>query len=110
MKPIGHRSRFAMLLLALAAGTTRADEVPTVGSVTKNNGLQENGRFIVKTPNILRIEPSPAIAPDAQKAIAHYDRVIDLPEASPLLRAEAMRRAAYLRVRQIVGRVVRIFA
>ncbi|WP_051361764.1 tetratricopeptide repeat protein [Solimonas soli] len=92
-------SRWAMVLLAMTAGAARADDVPTVGSVTKNNGLTENGRFIVKTPNILRIEPSQAVKPDPRQAIAHYDRIIALRDADPAMRAEAMRRAAYLRVK-----------
>jgi len=94
-------SRLLMVVLTMLAGAARADEPPTVGSVTKNNGLTESGRFIVKTPNILRIEPSQPIKPDPLQAIAHYDRVIALRDADPSIRAEAMRRAAYLRVKWV---------
>lgn len=91
--------RPALLLLALCcAASVRAEDVPTVGSVTKNNGLEKNGRFIVKTPDILRVEPSAPVAPDPRRAIAHYDRVIAIEAAAPEVRAEAMRRAAYLRI------------
>ncbi|WP_051277807.1 tetratricopeptide repeat protein [Solimonas flava] len=93
--------RIGLALLCLTAALpARADEPPTVGSVTRNNGLQENGRFIVRTPGILRVETSAPVAPDAVRAIAHYDRLIALDGVDPALRAEAMRRAAYLRVRR----------
>ncbi|HET8882729.1 MAG TPA: tetratricopeptide repeat protein [Solimonas sp.] len=95
-------SRRPTLLVALAlfsAMAARADDVPTVGSVTQNNGLRENGYLIVRTPDILRVEISPPVTPDLARAIRHYDRVIALDGADPQIRAEAMRRAAYLRIR-----------
>ncbi len=86
-------------LLALAAAHA-ADVAPTVGSVTENNGKLRNGRLIVKTPSILRVQSSGAVDTDPRVAIASYDRVIEL-SADPQMRAEAMRRAAYLRIAQV---------
>ena len=86
------------LLFVSAAALAAADPSPTVGSVTKNNGRKENGRLIVRTPSILRVQASSPLAADIREAIVHYDRVLELP-AAPQVRAEAMRRAAYLRLR-----------
>ncbi|NGY03416.1 tetratricopeptide repeat protein [Solimonas terrae] len=94
--------RFAvalLLALSMALPLAHADDVPTVGSVTRNNGMQKNGYLIVKTPDILRVEISPPVTPDLQRAIRHYDQVIALDAADPQIRAEAMRRAAYLRIK-----------
>lgn len=90
---------FVASLMLVTAPLVFADDVPTVGSVTQNNGLLKNGYLIVKTPDILRVERSAPVPPDPQRAIAHYDRVIALDGADPQIRAEAMRRAAYLRVK-----------
>lgn len=94
------RHPFTVLALALSmmASAVRADDVPTVGSVTQNNGLRKNHLLIVKTPDIVRVESSPPVEPDLRRAIRHYDQVIMLEDADPQLRAEAMRRAAYLRI------------
>ena len=78
-----------------------AEEPATVGSVAEDNGLQKNGWAIVKTPSILRVEPSDPVAPDLNQAIEHYERIIALPAVDTARRAEAMRRAAYLRLQRV---------
>ncbi|SEQ12343.1 Tetratricopeptide repeat-containing protein [Solimonas aquatica] len=88
-----------LLPVILSAGQARgAEPQSTVGSVTQNNGLSRNGHLIVMTPSILRATPSAPQQAELQRAIAEYDALIELPEAPPALRAEALRRAAYLRV------------
>lgn len=93
-------SRILALCLLLVAGSlAAADPAPTVGSVTQSNNREKNGRLIVRTPSILRVSKGGAPLPaDARAAIRHYDRVIEL-SAAPEVRAEALRRAAYLRLR-----------
>lgn len=86
-----------MLAPAFAYG---AEEPATVGSVAEDNGLQKNGWAIVKTPSILRVEPSDPVAPDLNQAIEHYERIVALPAVDTARRAEAMRRAAYLRLQR----------
>ncbi len=89
---------YALLLAASLA--TAADAPPTVGSVTQNNGRSSDGWFAIKTPSILRVTPSDRVAADSRIALAEYDRLVDL-AADPQVRAEALRRAAYLRVRRV---------
>lgn len=91
----------ALLALPIAAAQAASrDEPSTVGSVAGDNGLQKNGWAIVKTPSILRLEMSDEVPPDIAVAIAHYDRILQLPVNDSAVRAEAMRRAAYLRVQR----------
>jgi TolA-binding protein len=103
------RPRLSPLLIALlalpmtAAIAARSDESGTVGSVAEDNGMQKNGWAIVKTPSILRIETSDEVPTDTATAIEHYDRILALPNVDPVLRAEAMRRTAYLRVQRADG-------
>jgi len=92
------RARLLLGCLLLPAAAWAVDEVPTVGSVTENNGLQSNGWVIVKTPSILRVERSQTVLADPRRAIEEYDRLAEL-EAAPELRAEALRRSADLRLR-----------
>lgn len=89
----------ALLAASIALPIAAAEPMPTVGSVTQSNNREKNGRLIVRTPSILRVSKAglPERA-DALQAIAHYEQVIALP-AAPEVRAEAMRRAAYLRLR-----------
>lgn len=84
--------------LLVATSVAAADPVPTVGTVTQSNNRKKDGHLIVRTPSILRVKASSALSADVNAAIANYDRVIELP-ATPEVRAEAMRRAAYLRLR-----------
>lgn len=86
--------------LLVFAAAHAADVAPTVGSVTENNGKLKNGMLVVKTPSILRVQSSGAVGTDSRAAIASYDRVIEL-SADPQMRAEAMRRAAYLRIAMV---------
>lgn len=92
----------AALLLALGAArpVLAVDEQSTVGSVARDNGLTEDGWFRIKTPSILRLEMSLEAPADIDTALTHYDRIVELPLTDPVLRAEAMRRAAYLRVQR----------
>lgn len=98
-----------MLLAALSlniAGSALAapsDESGTVGSVAEDNGLKKDGWMRVKTTSILRIELSDEVPASIQTAIEHYDRILALPIVDPALRAEAMRRTAYLRVQRADG-------
>lgn len=89
---------FAALALAAVAVAAR-EEVSTVGTVAESNGLTKDGWLRVKTPSILGpVQKSEPVEPDLQKALVHYDRLLEL-EAEPGLRAEGLRRAAALRLR-----------
>lgn len=94
----------AIALLAVLQGwslpTYSDDDPSTVGKVASDNGLTADGLFRVKTPSIMRIEMSAEIPPDINVALEHYDRIAELPNVNPGLRAEAMRRGAYLRVQR----------
>lgn len=89
------------LLLATGAPATAAvlgnDKPSTVGSTTESNGLERNGRFVVRTPSILRVDGERKVPPNIGAALAQYDRLLNLP-ADPATRAEALRRGADLRV------------
>lgn len=88
----------ALLLLAWTAGAQAAGNAPsTVSSVAESNGLTRNGYLQVRTPSILRVEETPAVPADARAAIDQYDRLLAL-DPDPVTRAEALRRAADLRV------------
>lgn len=86
------------IALLLAAAVAQAEREPnTVGTVAESNGLSRNGYLQVRTPSILRVEPVPPVEPNARAAIDQYDRLVALnPDAAT--RAEALRRAADLRV------------
>ena len=89
-----------LLAVALAArGAPGADPVATVGSTTETNGLERNGRFVVRTPSILRPGIDQRVPPNALAAMAQYDRILEIP-TSAANRAEALRRAADLRVQR----------
>lgn len=92
-------SGLAALLLASAAALAAEGDMPTVGSVTENNGLSKNGWFLVRTPSILRVSGSEQVTPELRIAIEQYDRLQELPEVDPAIRAEAQRRSADLRLR-----------
>ncbi|WP_022977674.1 tetratricopeptide repeat protein [Nevskia ramosa] len=91
------------VLLALgfshpATAAVLTDDKPsTVGSTTETNGLERNGRFVVRTPSILRVDGERKLPPNVGAALAQYDRLLTLP-ADPATRAEALRRGADLRV------------
>lgn len=94
------RPRLAgLLVLLVAVGTARAagNAPSTVGSVAESNGLSRDGYLQVRTPSVLRLEQTPDVPPDARAAIDQYDRLLAL-DPDPLTRAEALRRAADLRV------------
>jgi TolA-binding protein len=76
---------------------------PKVGATTRAGaGLSEGGGwFTVDKTDILTPRRGGETAADVDAAIAHYDSVLKL-QAAPELRAEAMRRAAYLRIRRFV--------
>lgn len=93
-----------MLVLAgcqhLSSGA--AAEAPKVGATTKaDSSLSTGGGWLTvdKTAILAPRRRGGAIAPDVSASIAHYDSVLAL-QAAPELRAEAMRRAAYLRIRR----------
>ncbi|PPE73281.1 hypothetical protein C3942_13480 [Solimonas fluminis] len=93
--------RLALLpiLLAASLSAAAADAVSTVGSVTENNGLSKNGWLLVRTPSILRVTGSEQVTPDLRQALEQYDRLQELPDIDPAIRAEALRRSADLRIR-----------
>jgi outer membrane protein assembly factor BamD (BamD/ComL family) len=89
---------FALGLLIAAAQVRAGDADPsTVGSVTRNNGLQKDRYVYIKTPSIMRITKSGPIPPEVLEAIANYDQAAQY-SPDPLVRAESLRRAADLRV------------
>ena len=87
------------VVLALCAGPAAASagDPSTVGSITRNNGLQKDRFVYIKTPSIMRITRSGKIPPEVLEAIANYDQAAAL-SPDPLIRAESLRRAADLRV------------
>ncbi|MGB0956251.1 MAG: hypothetical protein ACPGZP_09665 [Panacagrimonas sp.] len=90
-----------VVLLIGVQELTAEDRVrSTVGTVTQGNGRQDNGWLIIKTPSIVRTEDAAEIALDPNLAIANYERIIEL-SADPAVRAEAMRRSAYLRLKRL---------
>ncbi len=92
--------RCALLLGLLlgSAAAVAADAVSTVGSVTENNGLSKNGWLLVRTPSILRVTGSEQVTPDLRQALEQYDRIQELSDIDPAIRAEALRRSADLRI------------
>ncbi len=89
-----------MLLLSLClAGCTlgRGGEVATLGRVD-DRALPGSGNwFLAASPSILRYRPSRHLEADTQAAIAHYEAVAKA-AVDDDGRAEALRRAAYLRL------------
>lgn len=92
------RTRSGLCALLIATSAHAAGNPPgTVGSVASSNGLTRDGYLQVRTPSILRVEPVPAVEPNARAAIEQYDRLVALnPDAATA--AESLRRAADLRV------------
>lgn len=72
----------------------------TVESISDSNGLSKNGYLRVRSSSILRVEPEDPVPADLRAAITEYDRMLSLPQDSipASLRAEALRRAADLRL------------
>ena len=88
----------ALLMLASrAAAAVLVDDQPsTVGSTTESNGLQRNGRFVVRTPSILRVDGERQVPPNLGAAIAQYDRILALPaEAAIRAYVQAVKSGAY---------------
>jgi tetratricopeptide (TPR) repeat protein len=94
---IRRASGFALLLAVCAAATAAGNAPSTVSNVAESNGLTRNGYLQVRTPSVLRVEDTPAVPADARAAIDQYDRLLAL-DPDPVTRAEALRRAADLRV------------
>ncbi|HEY0915483.1 MAG TPA: tetratricopeptide repeat protein, partial [Solimonas sp.] len=92
------RSALLLGLLLASAAAVAADAVSTVGSVTENNGLSKNGWLLVRTPSILRVTGSEQVTPDLRQALEQYDRIQELGDIDPAIRAEALRRSADLRI------------
>jgi TolA-binding protein len=86
-----------LLLLAVLQSAAVADGTATVGSITRNNGLQKDRFFYVHTPSTMRVLKSKAVQAQVQAAIENYDQAAVL-SPDPLIRAESLRRAADLRV------------
>ncbi|HVT35018.1 MAG TPA: tetratricopeptide repeat protein [Nevskiaceae bacterium] len=84
-------------VIALAALPLAAAAASTVGELTPSGARQSGGHVLVQTPTILRLAPSAPVAADAHQAIEHYDEVIRWSD-DPAIRAEALRRAAWLRL------------
>ena len=95
------KTRTVMCLALLVAATSDAiaagNAPSTVSSVAESNGLSRNGYLQVRTPSVLRVEQTPPVDADARAAIDQYDRLLAL-DPDPITRAEALRRAADLRV------------
>ena len=97
MKSSLSRALLALLPLCALPSVFAADVPSTVGSITRNNGL-ERGRFVyIATPTIMHVEKSGMVRAQVQAAIENYDKAaLDSPD--PLIRTESLRRAADLRV------------
>lgn len=105
-------TRRALLLLSLplaacqAAGLknpiTRETPPSTVGQVAEHHdysGIWGLNKLIAPTTSTLRITPSQTVAADSRVAIEQYEALID-DDADPRLHAEALQRAADLRLQR----------
>lgn len=100
------RNTVAVAVSVLLAGCALSPAKPpppsTVARVTEHGGPGDNwvlNKVIVNVPSLVRLQPSEPIPADADGAIEHYDRVLQWTD-DPMLRAEAQRRAADLRLRR----------
>ncbi|MFP5306342.1 MAG: tetratricopeptide repeat protein [Gammaproteobacteria bacterium] len=98
----------ALLLAACQSGgglknpLTRDNAPATVGRISEHHDLTSIwglGKLVVETPSTLSVQDSAPVQPDADVAIARYEQLIAL-SASPRLRAEALQRAADLRLQR----------
>ncbi|MDP9141229.1 MAG: tetratricopeptide repeat protein [Pseudomonadota bacterium] len=96
-----HRSPLALGLLLMISGSAFAAPAPTVADVTYSNSEDLSSWFMGKSPSILRVTESAPLPANAREAIANYDRVAELSAIRSPLRAESLRRAAYLRLRLV---------
>lgn len=78
-----------------------SDAAPQVGAITQDmDGGFGSGWLLARKTTFLQAEaPASSVAVDPDRALAHYDALLTVATDSSL-RAEAMRRAAYLRVRR----------
>ncbi|MGB1557166.1 MAG: tetratricopeptide repeat protein, partial [Oceanococcaceae bacterium] len=91
--------RFGLLgLLLWLAGCSSlgGQKVQTLGPVDRKP-QQAGSWFLAAAPSILQYSPSQKVGEDMRLAMAHYE-AIATSEADPRTRAEAARRAAYLRL------------
>jgi len=91
------RVSLTVLLLAVLQAQAVADAPSTVGSITKNNGLNKDRFIYIRTPSIMRVTKSKVVQGEVRAAIENYDKAAQL-SPDPLIRAESLRRAADLRV------------
>ncbi|HEY1077106.1 MAG TPA: tetratricopeptide repeat protein [Fontimonas sp.] len=96
---------FALSLFALALGSARAAPATTVADVTFSNSESLSSKLLGKSPSILRVTESAPLPANAREAIANYDRVAGLSAIRSPMRAESLRRAAYLRLRMVESEV-----
>jgi cellulose synthase operon protein C len=100
---------FAAALLLCACQTsglknpiTRETPPTTVGDIAEHNDFSRVwglNRLLAPTPSTLRVEASAPVAGDVRVAIAQYEAMIEL-DGDPRLRAEALQRAADLRLQR----------
>jgi outer membrane protein assembly factor BamD (BamD/ComL family) len=88
----------ALLVGCQSVGPHGGDRPPRVETITQDNQRLRSGWLVVQSSRLLRPVASPPAAADPWVAIRHYEALLAL-NPDPQTRAEAMRRAAYLRVR-----------
>lgn len=100
MKHVGALNALA-ITIAMSFGSAAAAPVSTVDDVSYSNA-GSFGRWIMgSSPSILRVTESAPPAANAREALTNYDRVAELSAIRSPMRAESLRRAAYLRLRLV---------
>ncbi len=101
MKAMRRRSPLAPGVWLAFTCAAQAAPAPTVADVTYSNSEDVSSWFIGKSPSILRVTESAPLPANAREAMANYDRVAELSAIRSPMRAESLRRAAYLRLRLV---------
>lgn len=80
-----------------------AREAPSVGTMVGDGGSLGAGEgwLVVDRADLVTPERTTLASSSMAVALDHYESILDLPGAPAELRAEALRRAGYLRVRQV---------
>lgn len=97
MRP-GSVLAFALVFAGGSGAALAADPPPRLGSITESDGGLLPGWLSGSKGSLLQVAPGEPATPDVAEAIRHYEALLAYAR-DPATRAEALRRAAYLRVR-----------
>lgn len=101
MKRIGKPAAIALAVALMGSGAAAAAPVSTVDDVSYSNAGSIGRWFMGASPSLLRVTESTPLAANVREALANYDRVAALSQIRSPMRAESLRRAAYLRLRMV---------